>query len=299
MSNLPTLTSTTIAITGGARGIGLATARAVLEAGGRVAIGDIDAIAVQQAGEELGGRCFAVQLDVTDPMSFEHFVAAVEREQGPIGVLHNNAGIMPIGPFLEETAATAQRQMDINVLGCIIGMKAVLPGMLERGCGHVINTASVAGRAPVAGGLTYAASKAAVVSMTESARVEFGGRGISFTCLMPSFTNTELITGTSGTRLIKTVEPEDVAAAVCAVIRDPRPDVYVPRIMGPLFRAQPLLGRRLRDAVNRGLGADRAFLQIDEAQRGAYERRIAPAADATATITGPDRSSDDDTSSLM
>jgi NAD(P)-dependent dehydrogenase (short-subunit alcohol dehydrogenase family) len=290
MSNLPTLTSTTVAITGGARGIGLATARAVLDAGGRVAIGDIDESAVKRAGERLGGRCLALQLDVTDPVSFEGFVDLVEREQGPIGVLHNNAGIMPIGPFLEETAATAQRQMDINVLGCIIGMKAVLPRMLERGSGHVINTASVAGRAPVPGGLTYAASKAAVVSMTESARVEFGGRGISFTCLMPSFTNTELITGTAGTKLIKTVEPEDVAAAVCAVIRDPRPDVYVPRIMGPLLRAQPLLGRRLRDAANRALGADRAFLQIDESTRGAYEQRIAPAEQQPA-LAAPDPSS--------
>lgn len=289
MSTLPTRMSSTIVITGGARGIGLATARAVLDAGGRVAIGDIDEAAVRQAGEALGDRCLALPLDVTDPASFEHFVAVIEREQGPIGVLHNNAGIMPIGPFLEETAATAQRQMDINVLGCIVGMKAVLPGMLERGHGHVINTASVAGRAPVPGGLTYAASKAAVVSMTESARVEFGGRGISFTCLMPSFTNTELITGTSGTKLIKTVEPEDVAAAICAVILDPRPDVYVPRIMGPLLRAQPLLGRRLRDAANRALGADSAFLQIDEATRGAYEQRIAPTTERQALPAADDQ----------
>ena len=270
-----------VAITGGARGIGLATARALLAAGARVALGDIDETAARSAAAALGEDVVAAQLDVSDEASFASFLAAAEQELGPVDVLINNAGIMPIGPFLDETAETAQRAVNVNLMGCLTGMKTALPAMLERGSGHIVNVSSVAGKSPVPGGLTYAATKAAVISMTETARVEFGGRGIEFTCVMPSFTNTELIAGTQGTRLVKNVEPEDVAEAIAAAIKRPRPDVYVPRAVGAIVRTQPLLGRRLRDTINHALKADKTFLEIDHAARFAYDRRItAPAGPA-------------------
>lgn len=269
-----------VVITGGARGIGLATAKALHAGGARVAIGDIDGDGAARVAAELGGGTFGGALDVTDADAFIAFVAAVEAALGPIDVLDNNAGIMPIGPFLDETSETARRQLEINVLGCLNGMRAVLPGMLARGHGHVINTASLAGKAPVPGALTYAASKAAVVSATETARVEYAGSGVDFTCLMPSFTNTELVTGTQGTRFVKTIEPEDVAAAIVAVIDHPRPDVFVPRALAPIVRIQPLLGRRLRDALNRAFRADRAMLEVDAGARAGYELRIAAARSA-------------------
>ena len=268
-----------VAITGGARGIGLATARALRAAGARVAIGDIDAGALAQARQELGPDAYAGELDVTDAASFERFAAAVEEALGPIGVLVNNAGIMPIGPFLEESEATARRILEVNVLGCLNGMKTVLPGMLERRDGHVVNIASVAGKAPVPGGATYAATKAAVISLTETARVEFAGRGVDFTCVMPSFTATELIAGTKGTRFVKTVEPDDVARAIAKAIAKPRADVYVPASVGVILRTQPLVGRRLRDVVNNALGAYRTFLDVDRQARAAYEARVAPLAE--------------------
>ncbi|HYF25861.1 MAG TPA: SDR family oxidoreductase [Baekduia sp.] len=264
-----------VAITGAARGIGLATARALHAAGARVALGDIDEAQARRAAADLGDGAVGCFVDVTDPASFEAFLAIAEAQLGPLDVLDNNAGIMPIGPFLDETPETAQRMLAINVGGCLNGMKAALPGMLARGRGHIINTASVAGKSPVPGGLTYAATKAAVVSATETARVEFAGRGIHFTCLMPSFTNTELVAGTRGTRFVKNVEPEDVAQAVVRVIERPRPDVVVPGNLAPVLRLQPLLGRRVRDTMNHALKADRAFLEIDPAARAAYESRVA------------------------
>ncbi len=270
-----TQTPRVVVITGGARGIGLATAKALYATGARVAIGDVDAAGAKQAAKSLGDRAFGTFVDVTDPASFKAFLDATEAALGPIDVLHNNAGIMPIGSFLDETPQTAQRQMDINVLGCLNGMRAVLPGMLARGRGHIINTASIAGKSPVPGALTYAASKAAVVSATETARVEFAGRGVFFTCVMPSFTNTELTAGTSGTRFIKNVEPEDVAAAIVQVIERPRPDVYVPRAVGRITKLQPLVGRRIRDGISRALKADRALLEVDQGARAAYANRIA------------------------
>ncbi|MDX8153736.1 SDR family oxidoreductase [Patulibacter brassicae] len=266
--------SRVVAITGAARGIGLATAKALHAAGCKVALGDIDAEEARRQAEGLGERAVGLAVDVTDPASFASFLADAEQALGPIDVLHNNAGIMPIGPFLDESPETAERVLRINVQGCLNGMKAALPGMLARGRGHIINTASVAGKSPVPGGLTYAASKAAVVSATETARVEYAGRGLHFTCVMPSFTNTDLVNGTSGTRFVKNVEPEDVAEAIVDVVRRPRPDVVVPRILTGVLKTQPLLGRRLRDTMNHLIKADRAFLEIDQQARAGYEQRI-------------------------
>src|SRR4051794_4507127 len=190
-SMTPSLVGRVVAITGGARGIGLATARALHAAGAKVAIGDLDQDGTAAAAESIGHGVVGSRLDVTDAGSFKDFLDLVERELGPLGVLVNNAGIMPIGPFLDEADDTAGKVLEVNVGGCMIGMKEALRRMLPRRSGHVVNVASVAGRSPVPGGASYAASKAGVVSLTETARVEFRGQGVSFTCVMPSFTATD------------------------------------------------------------------------------------------------------------
>lgn len=263
-----------VAITGAARGIGLATARALHERGALVAIGDVDFDAAVAAAESLGTDVLAARLDVTDEQSFADFLSAIEDQLGPLDVLVNNAGIMPIGPFLEESATLMRRTVDINVCGSLIGMKKAMPGMLKRGSGHILNVSSAAGKGPAPGGTTYCGTKAAMVMITESARVEFAGSGLSFSCVMPSFTNTDLISGTAGTKAIKNVEPEDVAHAIADAIVRPRPDVYVPASIGPIIKMTPLFGRRFRDWLNRTLGADRVFLDYDPHKRRAYDERI-------------------------
>jgi NAD(P)-dependent dehydrogenase (short-subunit alcohol dehydrogenase family) len=266
-----------VAITGAARGIGLATARALRAEGAKVAIGDIDSDRAIEAASSLGADVLSSSLDVTDPVSFSDFLALAERELGPLDVMINNAGIMPIGPFLSESHATAERVFDINVLGVMTGMKLALPGMLARGHGQIVNVASIAGKSPVPGGASYAASKAAIVSLTETARVEFAKQGVDFTCVMPSFTSTELILGTKGTRLVPTVKPEDVAAAIVKAVQRPVPDVFVPKMLGPIVWSTPLTGRRWRDFVNHLLRADRTFLEVDQSARAVYDARIKPA----------------------
>lgn len=272
-----------VAITGGARGIGLATARALHDAGARVALGDVDEDAVAAASDALGPEVVGVRLDVAEEASFEAFLARVERDLGPLYTLVNNAGIMPIGPLLDEPEDTARRVMEVNVLGCITGTRLALRRMIPRGRGQVVNVASAAGRSPVPGGASYCASKAAILAYTDTARVEHAGSEIAFTCVLPSFTETELISGTKGIRFIPTVQPDDVGAAIAAAVaRSRNADVFIPRSVGPTLWVQALTGRRFRDLVNRALGADRTFLEVDRAARAAYDARIMAGGSAVA-----------------
>lgn len=262
-----------IAITGAGRGIGLATAKELHRRGATVVIGDVDEQSALAAATSIGSNAEGYALDVSD---FDSFAAFHEKAtvNGKLDVLINNAGIMPIGRFLEQSADTHRRAVQINVLGAINGMYLALPAMVARNSGHIINVASTAGKSPVPGGLTYCGTKSAVVALTETARVEYAGSGVQFTCVMPHFTNTELIAGTKATKLVPVVEPEDVARAIANVIERPKADVYVPRILGTLLSTQPLLGRRLRDRLNRSLGAHSTFLDFDTKARSSYDNRI-------------------------
>jgi NAD(P)-dependent dehydrogenase (short-subunit alcohol dehydrogenase family) len=261
-----------VALTGGARGIGLATATELTRLGAKVTIGDLD-LDVAQAAAGAKGLEGATQLDVTDRSSYAKFLATAGAA-GPVDVLINNAGIMPIGGFLEQSPETYRRVFDINVMGCLHGMHLALPGMVERGTGHIVNVASTAGRSPVPGGLAYCGSKAAVRHLTETARVEFGQAGIDFTCVFPHFTNTELIAGTKGMKLLPTVEPADVARAIARAIAKRKKDVTVPKVVGPMLSTQPAMGRRLRDGLSRKLGAYDTFLDIDTTERARYDDRV-------------------------
>jgi len=214
MSGKRPLSGRRVAITGGGRGIGLATARELHKRGAEVAIGDLDLDVAKRAAASIAPEVVALGLDVSNRDSFAQFLEDTKAQLGGLDVLVNNAGIMPIGPFLDLDPAVARRTVEINVLGALTGMQLALPDMVAQGSGHIVNIASSAGRAAVPGGVTYCATKAAVVSMTEGARLEFGPRGVSFTCVMPSFTNTELISGTAGTKGLKNVEPDDLAVAV-------------------------------------------------------------------------------------
>src|SRR4051812_22448419 len=166
------LTGQVAAITGGARGIGRATAQAFVRHGMRVAIGDLDLELAQRTASEIGAGTIALALDVTDRASFERFIDDVETQLGPLDVLVNNAGIMPIGRFLDEDDTTAQRMIDINLHGTLYGMKIALPRMQARNRGHIINLASQAGKFGTPGGATSSAAKFAVVGLTEAVRGE-------------------------------------------------------------------------------------------------------------------------------
>lgn len=267
-----TLRGKVVAITGGARGIGYATATALRALGANVAIGDIDETAVTRAGTDID--VFARVLDVTDLGSFTAFLDEVERELGPLDVLINNAGIMPVGRIVDEPDAVTRRILDINTYGVIVGTKLAAQRMVPRSTGHVINVASLAGETYTAGLATYCASKYAVVGFTDAVRVENRTTGVKFSSVLPSFVNTELTAGTSGIRGLRNAEPLDIAKAIVDLIIAPRPKVRVTRLVGVLVACQKYLPRAVGEKLNRIFGGEHVFTDnVDTAQRKAYEDR--------------------------
>jgi short-subunit dehydrogenase len=255
-----------VAVTGGGRGIGLATVRALTARGARVAVGDLEGGLAAQAGGELGAP-----LDVTSRESFTAFLATVEDRMAPIDVLINNAGVMHVGPFVDEDDAWTRRQIDVNVHGVILGCKLALPAMLERGSGHVVNVASAAGKVGVPREAVYAASKHAVLGLSESLRAELRGTGVDLSVILPGLVRTDLAAGTLKGSLV--LEPEAVAKAIVATIQRPRFDVYVPRAYGSLTAVSALLPRRAREALQRAAGVGRNTARTTADERAEYERR--------------------------
>jgi NADP-dependent 3-hydroxy acid dehydrogenase YdfG len=262
-----------VAVTGGARGIGLAIATLLNDLGAKVAIGDIDESAVKESGDRLG-LAVSGGLDVTDRKSFTEFLDTVEHELGPLDVLVNNAGVIAVGKGVDEDDAITRRLLDVNIFGVILGTKLAAQRMLPRHRGHIVNIASLGGVLPSEGIATYCATKHAVLGYTDTVRLENRGSGVQFSSIMPTLTNTEMVSGVGHAKGFKNAEPQDVARAVAGVIAKPEPRVAVPRLIGLTLSAQRLMPRGLAEAMGRALGTGRVFTSdVDAGQREAYARR--------------------------
>jgi NAD(P)-dependent dehydrogenase (short-subunit alcohol dehydrogenase family) len=262
-----------VAITGGARGIGKATATALVRKGCRVAIGDLDLPLAEKTAAEIGSGTLALPVDVTDRASFAAFLEEAERQLGPLDVVVNNAGIMPVTPFVEESPESVTRQIDINVHGVITGTQLAIERMQPRGSGHIVNIASQAGKGGLPGIATYAATKHAVVGLTEAVRAELRGSGVLMHCVMPTVVNTELTSGV-GQRWVKPVEASDVADAIVEALEVGRYDVWVPKENGAVYRVMGLLPRTWREAIGRFMKVDKLMTEVDHGARNAYEERV-------------------------
>ncbi|WP_031469545.1 SDR family oxidoreductase [Sciscionella sediminilitoris] len=276
MNRYPTieLDGALVAVTGAARGIGLATARAFAERGASVALGDLDHELARAAADELGPRASAHRLDVTDRSSVRDFLAeARESHQAPLAVLVNNAGVMPNGAFLEQSDAVDELTMNVNVYGVIYGMRAAAPGMIERGRGHIVNVCSLAGKFPVKGLAVYNASKFAAVGLSAAVRLELENTGVSVSAVLPSAVKTELSSGIDYGPL-PAVEPEDIAAAVVRSVGSRKAEIAVPGYVGAAQVLSTLVPETVMRAVRTAVRDDRAITAVDTEVRSSYLDRI-------------------------
>jgi 2-hydroxycyclohexanecarboxyl-CoA dehydrogenase len=215
-------------VTGGARGIGRAIATALARDGLAVAVGDL-------RFEEQPTDALAVDLDVTSTDSVAAAVARVTDELGPIEVLVNNAGWDELKPFVDTDEAFWQRVIDINYTGCLRVTHAVLPGMIERGCGRIVSIGSDAGRVGSSHEAVYAGCKGAIIAFMKTVAREVARYSITANTVCPGPTDTPLLAGitaaapdadkvisamTRGVPMRRLGQPEDVAEAVAFFASD-------------------------------------------------------------------------------
>jgi NAD(P)-dependent dehydrogenase (short-subunit alcohol dehydrogenase family) len=220
-------------ITGGARGIGAAMARAFVRAGMRVVLGDLDEAEAQRTARELGAGAIGVKTDVRDPASVRALADAAADRFGGIDVVCNNAGISPIGALMEASLEDWRLTMDVNFWGVVHGVREFVPRLIAQGRGgHVVNTASMAGLVGMEQFGVYAASKFAVVGLSEALAREVRPQGIKVSVLCPMVVRTTLLETTAAVRGLpapcvdldslggigRILDPDDVAACVMAGI---------------------------------------------------------------------------------
>lgn len=274
-----------VVVTGGARGIGRATATAFAARGATVHLGDLDGETAKETAESIGGTVRAHELDVTSRPSFAAFVEEVLAEHGHIDVLVNNAGVMPLGGFLEEPDALSRTTLDVNIWGLIHGMRLVMPGMIARGRGHVVNIASMAGKIPLPGMAVYNASKFAAVGLSAAVRREYADTGVSVSAVLPSAVRTELASGAPLGRGMPTVDPEVIAAAVLGSCRTRKAEIPVPGFLAGWDILDAVTPEPVMRVGRRALGDRRALTSLDHKTRAAYENRVAGQAHAHALAT--------------
>jgi NAD(P)-dependent dehydrogenase (short-subunit alcohol dehydrogenase family) len=180
-----------VLVTGAASGIGAAMARRFAHDGaGVVIVTDIDAVGIAAVADEIGGKGFV--LDVTDESRTAEVIAQVEKSYGRIDLLCLNAGI-PTDGSVDAPNDDWQRTWDVNVMAHVYATRYALPGMLERGSGYILTTASAAGLLTNIGAAPYSVTKHAAVALAEWIAVTYGGQGIKVSCLCPQFVDTPML----------------------------------------------------------------------------------------------------------
>ena len=219
-------------VTGGASGIGAATARRLAADGMRVAVADIDEHGAEVVAKEVDG--FAVRVDITDASSVRAGVAAAEQALGPIDILVNNAGGDRFAFFVDTDEASWDAVLDVNLKGAMACTHAVLPGMYERRQGVIVNVASEAGRVGTVAGAAYSAAKAGVIGFTKAIAREGAHLGVRCNAVAPGPIETPLLNGSSSGRLGARIKqgmidatilgrsgsPEEVAGSIAFLASD-------------------------------------------------------------------------------
>ncbi|MGA5215249.1 SDR family oxidoreductase [Streptomyces cinereoruber] len=266
------LSNKVVAITGGSRGIGRATAEQFIAAGAKVAIGARNHDFALKVAAEINAHAYP--LDVTDPGSVRAFWQQVEADLGEIDILVNNAGEMIVSRFENESDEDTAHQVGVNFMGTLNGMKTAIGPMRARGHGHIINMVSAVGMIGLPGCATYSAAKHAVVGLSEGVRAELRGSGVDLSIILPIPAQTELTSGVGKGRFVPLLTPGDIAGAVLRTARRPVYNRYVPGWTNPVTRSLFLLPQPWRDAMGRFLKADQLLRTTDFQARTGYETRV-------------------------
>ena len=222
-------------VTGAAGGLGGYIARALAGRGATLALSDLQSTSLDQLTEELRGqgvRAEPVAADLTDRKQLEGLVSKAEEAIGPLDILVNNAGLEFGGDFLRTATDELEAILDVNLLATMALTREALPGMQERGRGHVVNMASLAGKAPVAYLATYCATKHGVVGFTHALRQEYGNEPVGFSAICPGFISRVGMYGRLERQVgeppgLGTLPPERVGEAVVRAITKDLPEVVV------------------------------------------------------------------------
>jgi 2-dehydro-3-deoxy-L-rhamnonate dehydrogenase (NAD+) len=189
------LAGKTAIVTGGARGIGYAIAERLLQSGAKVALWDMDADALAQAVTELSalGKVVSEKMDMTNEAQVDAALAATEKQIGAVDILVNNAGIAgPTVKLWEYSPADFRKVVEIDLIGPFLCCRALVPGMMKRGYGRIVNIASIAGKEGNANASAYSAAKAGVIGMTKSLGKELATHGIMVNCITPAAAKTDI-----------------------------------------------------------------------------------------------------------
>lgn len=261
-------------VTGSARGIGLAIVRELRRAGYRAVVCDLDLEASRAAAASIGTDVPAFAVDVSDAESLDELVTDVEREVGPIEVWVNNAGVMPTGRFLDSPRERTDIVIDVDFRGVVDATRSVLPGMIERGHGCLVNIASATGTKPMAGLAVYSGAKAAVIAFSTALRRELRHTGVGVSVILPYLAATPMGAGITAQRGFSPVTAEQVAARVLKAITRGTLISYVPaslKLGAAVFTALPI---RVQDWLDDILDSDSIGLGGDSAARAAYAAEV-------------------------
>jgi NAD(P)-dependent dehydrogenase (short-subunit alcohol dehydrogenase family) len=226
-------------ITGGGSGIGRSLGTALAARGAHVVLADYNERAAQSVAQEIaqaGGSAQPALLDVRDADAFKQLIDSVKRERGRIDYLFNNAGIGVCGPIEEFTAEHWTSVIDIDLMGVVNGIRAIVPVMLEQGFGHIVNTSSADGLTPIPLVSSYTASKFGVFGLTLSLRTELFSRGVRATALCPGVIRTPLLYNEGHGNDVLFDLPRETYDKAWARLRPMDPDKFAQKVLKKLAR---------------------------------------------------------------
>jgi NAD(P)-dependent dehydrogenase (short-subunit alcohol dehydrogenase family) len=212
-------------VTGGGRGIGAAIAVALAEQGASVTLMGRDRVRLEVHAHALAAR--AVTVDVAKPESVAEAFARAERDSGPVEILVNNAGMVTTAPFVRTDLAAWSKLLGVNLTGTYLCCQQVIPGMLERGYGRVVNIASTAGLTGYPYVTAYCAAKHGVIGLTRALALETARRNVTVNAVCPGYTDTDIVGEAVATIVRKTGKTEDEVRAIL-VARNPQERLVLP-----------------------------------------------------------------------